>query len=63
MVCVMFLSIAFAHDYKSTQAENEYREKYSRNKKVQRTHDSCFIDTISEQSNIIELVKDILNTK
>lgn len=62
MFCLMFLSIAFAHDYKSTleddkyrekyyrdtkKADHEYRQKYSRDKKpVQRTRNNCFINTI-----------------
>ena len=63
IICLMFLGIAAAHDYKSTVEDNEYRRKYHRDSKkadhefrqkyskdkkpVQRTHDSCFISTIN----------------
>ncbi len=44
------------------------RRRYRKPRRVHRRphyrrHRGCFISTISDQSNIIELVKDILNTK
>ena len=52
----------------STKDMVTYRRPHRRPRRVHRRphyrrHRGCFIDTISEQSNIIELVKDILNTK